>query len=284
MPALWKLDVDSAFRRVPLAVMDRWAAAVTFMYQNRVSMPVCGGWHIARVHGTVVRRWCPSTGRVPSVRRPAYRCGGLRLDRPPSLAGVCRGAVQAWERVGRMITKFARTLLRLPVHQYVDDWFAVERCAACLGLLARRPCGRSACRLCCAEHAMNCLARLVRALLGSTAVANRKLEYGASLLVLGIVLTPGTDSYRCELSAAKAAKCIATIEKALEVNELLPGTAQKLAGRLSWACQFLFQRVGRAMLRPLFQRAHSGYVPPLGAHLWEGLFRAARVVQADRSG
>ena len=33
--------------------------------------------------------------------------------------------------------------------------------------------------------------------------------------------------------------------------------AGKLAGRLSWATQFLFRKLGRAMLRPIFDRAYS---------------------------
>ncbi len=68
------------------------------------------------------------------------------------------------------------------------------------------------------------------------------------------------DDQNCEvsLSLEKAAKCLADIDKALYDRELHPGTAQKLAGRLGWASQHLFRRVGRAMLVPLFQRAHSG--------------------------
>ena len=33
-PAQWKLDVDSAFRRVPIAPEHRWAAGVAFMHDN----------------------------------------------------------------------------------------------------------------------------------------------------------------------------------------------------------------------------------------------------------
>ncbi len=35
-------------------------------------------------------------------------------------------------------------------------------------------------------HAMTCFARLVRLLLGADAIADRKLEYGTQLLVLGM--------------------------------------------------------------------------------------------------
>ena len=34
VPALWKLDIDSAFRRVPLREDHRWASAVAFMFEG----------------------------------------------------------------------------------------------------------------------------------------------------------------------------------------------------------------------------------------------------------
>lgn len=36
VPALWKLDIDSAFRRVPLAAAQRWAGAIAFMFEGEV--------------------------------------------------------------------------------------------------------------------------------------------------------------------------------------------------------------------------------------------------------
>ena len=109
----------------------------------------------------------------------------------------------------------------------------------------------------CAEHAMMCLARLVRAIFGDSAVAKHKLGFGASIVALGVLITPKEDSFRCELAPEKAAKCIEAMTTALRDEKLFPGTARKLAGRLSWASQFMFRRLGRAMLRPFFQRAHS---------------------------
>ena len=101
------------------------------------------------------------------------------------------------------------------------------------------------------------MARLVRALLGDSAVACHKVAFGATLVCLGILITPRMHSFRCELETGKAAKCSSVIEVALRDGILYPGTARKLAGRLGWASQFLFRKLGRAMLRPLFQRAHS---------------------------
>lgn len=91
-----------------------------------------------------------------------------------SCAGVCSGmpfgassSVYAWHRVGALLSAAARHMLHLPVYRYVDDFFGIERPET-------------------AEHAMNVFARLVRLLLGQTAIAERKLEHGSVLVVLGM--------------------------------------------------------------------------------------------------
>ena len=98
---------------------------------------------------------------------------------------------------------------------------------------------------------MLCMARLVRVIFGKSAVAERKLDFGPTLVALG------ASGYSCELEEEKAAKCIATITEALNTGELNPGVARNLACRHSWASQFVFRRLGRAMLRPIFGRGHS---------------------------
>lgn len=108
------------------------------------------------------------------------------------------------------------------------------------------------------EHAMHCFARLVRALLGSKALAEKKLECGASLVVLGVCMSMTDLGFSVRPAKDKANKCIATINEALKTGVLMPGCAEKLAGRLSWAAQFLFYRVGRAMLRPIFDQRKVG--------------------------
>ena len=105
---------------------------------------------------------------------------------------------------------------------------------------------------------MQCLARVVAAILGVGAVAARKMEFGIPLVILGISVWPYAEGFRCSLPSEKAEKYMRTIKRALETDVLHPGCAQKLAGRLSWAAQHLFRRLGRAMLRPLFRRAHEG--------------------------
>jgi hypothetical protein len=150
-------------------------------------------------------------------------------------------SVQAWQRIAAAITFLGRTILGVLVFCYVDDYIGVDRPE-------------------CAEHAMLCMARLVRVIFGRTAVAERKLEFGPSLVALGIRISPSAQGYSCSLAEDKAAKCIETIEDAFRVGEMHPGVARKLAGRLSWASQFVFHRLGRAMLRPIFARGHSSEI------------------------
>ncbi len=60
--------------------------------------------------------------------------------------------------------------------------------------------------------------------------------------------------YTCRPAKEKAIKCLKVMQKALADNYLSVGCAEKLAGRLNWAGQYLFRRIGRAMLRPIFEQ------------------------------
>ena len=104
------------------------------------------------------------------------------------------------------------------------------------------------------EHGMECFRDLVCLLLGDGAVAQAKCECGSSLCVLGIDVEPSRTGYTLKPSAAKVAIWRQSIARALDREELLPHEADKLSGRLSWACSRMFRRVGRAMLRPLYDQ------------------------------
>ena len=199
LPSLWKADIDSAFRRIPLLPDHRWASAIAFLHLGQVIMST----HAA----------CPF-GATSSVH--------------------------AWERIGALLCTLARRVLNLAVYRYVDDFFGLEREET-------------------VEHAMQCFARLVRVLMGATAIADRKLECGRTLCVLGVDLSLSVKGYTCRPSKDKAGKCIAAIKEALACGHLSSGCAEKLAGRLSWACQYLFHRLGRAMLRPIFKHKFSRF-------------------------
>lgn len=86
-----------------------------------------------------------------------------------------------------MITRICRKLLRVALLRYVDDLFSVERASlappapshATAAALRRRV--RSQ-----ARHALECVVRVVRALLGDGAIADRKTACGRPLVILGL--------------------------------------------------------------------------------------------------
>lgn len=104
---------------------------------------------------------------------------------------------------------------------------------------------------------MNCVARLVRAVLGSDAVAAKKLEWGDSLVILGLQISVCPTGMHATPAAAKRHKWRSRIESALSSGSLRPGDASKLAGALSWAATAQFHRLGRALLRPLFAQSRG---------------------------
>ena len=65
-------------------------------------------------------------------------------------------------------------------------------------------------------------------------------------------------------SQQKVVAWCAQIQEALDNQHLAPGTASKLAGRLSWGAGALFRRLGRAMLRPIFDQKtrRDGQISP----------------------
>ena len=191
---MFKADIDSAYRRIPICTQHLWACSVVFM---------CGG-----------HAWTSQHRAMPF--------GAV-------------SAVHAWERIGALLCHIACRLLRLTVFRYVDDYFGCERPAVL-------------------QHGLGCLVRLLRVLLGASAVADNKVACGKSLVLLGIHVKAGVHGYECKPSADKVAKWLVGIREALNTDSLSPGQASKLAGRLSWSSQHLFNKLGRAMLRPLFSQ------------------------------
>ena len=68
---------------------------------------------------------------------------------------------------------------------------------------------------------------------------------------------PSDTGIRFTVCKEKAMKWVLTIQQAIEQQHLAAGSAQKLAGRLTWATQHLFRKLGRAMIKPLFAQCSS---------------------------
>jgi hypothetical protein len=203
-PGLFKADIDSAFRRIPVRATDRWACGLSFA---------------ARGKTFIAQRYACPFGAVASVH--------------------------AWKRIGAALCHIAQTFLMLPILRYVDDYFGPDRLAT-------------------VEHGLQCFVRLVRLLLGSDAVADDKTAFGSRLDILGVDLEMSLKGFKFRPAAEKCARWRATIVDALFLEQLLPGAASKLAGRLSWACSRLFHRFGRATLRAIFDQKslRSGDMSP----------------------
>ena len=88
-----------------------------------------------------------------------------------------------------MVT-LARRLLKLPILHYVDDYFGAERAG-------------------CAEVAMQTFSRLVRACLGASAVAASKLDFGRSIIILGVEMLMQKDGVQFWPAPDKVAKWLA---------------------------------------------------------------------------
>ena len=194
---LFKMDIDSAYRRITIAGEDRWIAVVAFMVNGKV----IGVKHIVLPFGFV-------------------------------------GAVHGWDRIGRAIQFILVKLVRVLCLRYVDDYFGVER--------AR-----------CTEHLVKCATRVIEAILGKGSVAPHKSAHGSQLVILGILVELKATAMKCTLTEGKKEKWGNQMQAALEHGTLLAGDAAKLAGRFSFAAQMIFNRYGRAMIRPIRRQEYA---------------------------
>ena len=101
------------------------------------------------------------------------------------------------------------------------------------------------------------LARLVRVVLGSSAVANRKLETGNPLVLLGVLVETNLVGATYVPPPEKLSEWILLIKYYLQLGILGSGEASKLAGRLNWASQEIFDKLGRALLVPIYAHMRS---------------------------
>ena len=88
-------------------------------------------------------------------------------------------------------------------------------------------------------------------------MAAKKPGFGNPLDVLGVSVRFHDACMSFLPRKDKLAKWLALIEEALRNQTLSSGDASKMAGRLNWACQSVFRRLGRAMLQPLYAQARN---------------------------
>ena len=159
--------------------------------------------------------------------------GQVRVLHVCPLSHVCLCVLFA----GSLLCAFARRVLRIPMFRYVDDYFGCDRAE-------------------CNETAMQCFATLVRLCLGESAIANKKLVAGNPLTILGVDVSFSPEGIRFQPSEDKVIKWVAKLKRALESGRLGAREASKLSGALQWATQYIFKRLGRAMLSPFYKRQY----------------------------
>jgi len=126
---------------------------------------------------------------------------------------------------GYLLRSLARRLLKIPVLRYVDDLFGADRrqCAdGALDALAR-PRVHTALRRVAPTCPHVPPFRLVRACLGPAAIAERKLEIGMPLVILGISVRCVNEGVRFTLDEKKRHAWRAQVEAALACGQLNPG-------------------------------------------------------------
>ena len=95
--------------------------------------------------------------------------------------------------------------------------------------------------------------RLIRCCLGATAIAEKKLEAGNPLTVLGVNIEIDMEGVIFWPAEDKIDKWKAKLESTLARGTMTQQDACKLSGSLQWGTQYIFRRLGRAMLRPLYR-------------------------------
>ena len=112
------------------------------------------------------------------------------------------GSVHGWERVGAAAAHIARALLKLPMLRYVDEYFGPGRSVCCLvRVYSLYQCVIDH-RKETVLHGLQCFVRLIRVLLGSTAITDEKCECGPSLVVLGVYIALSEKGYTLKPAAA----------------------------------------------------------------------------------
>lgn len=165
-----------------------------------------------------------------------------------------RGTPNFLARVFNLYFFRNRKMLKLVVFRYVDDFFGCERFAAYFGCAGLCFAGDRHETL---EHALGCFARLMRLLMGDGVLAQHKMQCGPCLTLLGVDISLSSRGYSCQPSVPKVRKWLMVIRGALQTGNLSAGEASKLAGRLQWACQHMFRKIGRAVLRPIYNQCKS---------------------------
>ena len=202
VPRLFKLDIDAAFRRTPLRPEHRELLRVIFWHNGEITAHS----HCACPFGAGKPRASDAGGAGPSVSRSrkrtqlgAHRRSHLRDSTPCAIRGVTslRGR-HVWRREARRGANRA----------------AGQR-SSCRRLAVARE----------VEHLLDCIARIVRCLLGYSALADEKMSCAVPLGILGLRVDLSAEGMTCVPLPDKVTKWTARIQAALDSGNLRAGAA-----------------------------------------------------------
>ena len=87
----------------------------------------------------------------------------------------------------------------------------------------------------------------------------RKAAGGSDVVVLGLQIRISGEESLWRLASDKGDLWVKDIQEVLHSNSLSPGFAAKLCGRLAFVNAHVFNRIGRALLRPIIWRQRQSY-------------------------
>jgi hypothetical protein len=183
--------------------------------------------------------------RIPVLASQRWACGIVFMFKERLYRAVQHampfgyvGAVYAWERFAHFLWMVVVVLLRVPAGKYVDDFFCIEQAHHIDQVLAS-------------------VAAVFRAIMGEDSLSVRKLLSGNPLTVLGFDVMLGHGFARFSLNEEKRVRWLQQIQCFRSCKRMVRREAEEMAGRLSFASEYLFKRLGRAMLRPIFAQKKS---------------------------
>ena len=148
-----------------------------------------------------------------------------------------RASVNSFNRVSQGITFLMQAMFALPVDSYFDDWW---------GAALRR----------LIDRMFNMFGKVMSALHLDIKVA-KDVPPTYSGEILGHVANVRSTPFILENTTRRLESLRTLVSRALESNSLRPSVAGEIAGKFGFACTAIYGRVGRACLKPVYERQHA---------------------------
>ena len=146
-------------------------------------------------------------------------------------------SVIGYNRISQAIAFLANKIFAIPVDSYFDDYWAVEPEYS-------------------SKSGFDAFGFL-NELLGFDIKLEKDIHPSPEGEVLGHEIVLGSPPFCLRITLSRKTKLISLIETSLVENKLSATSASSLAGKVGFACEAMYGKVGRAPLQPVYARAHS---------------------------